>query len=177
MSRTIRMPGKSELPDGPHRRVVAELYDWYREAVRPTLQELDDAIRADQNKSGTASKETIRRMLKAEGVPQWWYTVEAVFEALCERTSYLPDAETEITPPWGGPRIRTTFRRHLNGLRKRCRVRGASRTFVSVRTARFPGTRRPVDGRFIFCRRSGSVRWSGDVLVAGARARVGAVAL
>ncbi|WP_459160154.1 hypothetical protein [Salinifilum ghardaiensis] len=60
------------------------MHRWYSVAGRPTLRELAAAIRADHDHEGTASEETIRRILKGLTVPRW-PTVKAVLEELCRR--------------------------------------------------------------------------------------------
>ena len=79
MARSLRMPSLQVLPNGPRRRFVDELHEYYRAAKRPTLREVSELIRNDDELRGTASKETIRRMLLGEVVPASWHTVNAVF--------------------------------------------------------------------------------------------------
>jgi hypothetical protein len=45
---------------------------YYREAGRPTLREIGDVIAGRDDLAGTASKETIRRMLQGISVPAQW---------------------------------------------------------------------------------------------------------
>ncbi len=81
MVRTVRMPSEADLPPGTVRDLVELLFYFYRAARRPTLRKISDTIR-DGDFDGTASPETIRRMLHGTTVPAW-PTVEAVFEILC----------------------------------------------------------------------------------------------
>jgi hypothetical protein len=92
MARIMRMPPKSDLPDGPHREFVEELRRYYRIAGRPSLREVSRAIegRADL-KEVTASQETVRRMLKGMVLPTDWDRVYAVFFVLCEMGKINPD--------------------------------------------------------------------------------------
>ena len=94
MARIMRMPPKSDLPDGPHREFVEELRRYYRAAGRPSLREVSRAIegRADL-KEVTASQETVRRMLKGMVLPTDWDRVYAVFFVLCEMGNIDPDAD------------------------------------------------------------------------------------
>jgi hypothetical protein len=83
MAPRIRMPSEDDLPDGPRRELVEELFVYYREAGRPTLRSISDYIASRDDLAGTASKETIRRMLQGISVPAQWETAHAVFLALC----------------------------------------------------------------------------------------------
>ena len=100
MARIMRMPPKSELPDGPHREFVGELRRYYRAAGRPSLRQVSRAIegRADL-KEVTASQETVRRLLQGMVLPTNWDRVYAVFFVLCEMGDIDPGAER-----WSGPR-------------------------------------------------------------------------
>lgn len=92
MPRSIRMPSLAELPDGPRRKFVVELFEYFRAARRPPLREISDRITANDELAGTASRETIRRMLSGAGVPARWDTVHAVFLVLCELANIKPEA-------------------------------------------------------------------------------------
>lgn len=94
MPSIIRMPTKRELPEGPRRRFVEELHDHYRAARRPALRVISDRIKEradDLELAGTASRETIRRMLLGATVPANWETVNAVFLILCEIANRNPN--------------------------------------------------------------------------------------
>jgi hypothetical protein len=92
MPRTLRMPTTQQLPDGPHRRFVEELFMHYREAGRPTLREITGWIKKHQDDlRGTASTETVRRILSGAVLPRNWLTVETILQALCG----LADRSTE----------------------------------------------------------------------------------
>ncbi|MBV9382046.1 MAG: hypothetical protein JOY82_07720 [Streptosporangiaceae bacterium] len=75
------MPGEAELPPGTVRDFVGLLFFFYRQAHRPTLREISDWIEKS-GLPGTASTETIRKMLRGMTVPAHWETVRAVLEAL-----------------------------------------------------------------------------------------------
>ncbi|MER6831982.1 hypothetical protein ABT352_38750 [Streptosporangium sp. NPDC000563] len=86
----IRMPSLDEVPDGPHRRLLEELHYMYRQAGRPVLR----AIVAQANRmdlEGTASQETIRRVLKGLSVPGRWPTMWAIYAPLCVLANIDPD--------------------------------------------------------------------------------------
>ena len=102
MARIMRMPPKSELPDGPHRNFVEELRRYYRAAGRPPLRQVSRAIegRADL-KEVTASQETVRRMLRGMVIPTDWDRVYAVFFVFCEMANIDPEAER-----WGRQQFR-----------------------------------------------------------------------
>jgi hypothetical protein len=93
MAPRIRMPSTSDLPEGPRRVLVAQLFAYYRDAGRPTLREISDAIAGRDDLAGTASRETIRRMLLGISVPAQWETAHAVFLALCQLADYDPDEQ------------------------------------------------------------------------------------
>ncbi len=92
MARIMRMPPKSDLPDGPHREFVEELRRYYRAAGRPSLRQVSRAIEGRTDlKEVTASQETVRRMLKGMVLPTDWDRVYAVFFVLCEMGKINPD--------------------------------------------------------------------------------------
>jgi hypothetical protein len=93
VARTLRMPSEAELPKGTVRDFVAVLFELYREAHRPTLRKISDAIRRRDDLSGTASTETIRRMLRGDTVPAHWEAVDAVLMVFCEMAGSNPDFE------------------------------------------------------------------------------------
>jgi hypothetical protein len=86
------MPDEGELPDGAVREFVGLLFFFYRQARRPTLREISDGIRRSEL-PGTASTETIRRMLRGKTVPANWTTVEAVLVVLSELAGRTADAQ------------------------------------------------------------------------------------
>jgi hypothetical protein len=92
MARTMRIPSEADLPTGTVRDFVELLFNFYRSARRPTLREISDRIRKSEL-PGTASTETIRRMLHGTTVPAHWETVEAVLEVLCDVAGTNPDGE------------------------------------------------------------------------------------
>ena len=89
MARTVRMPSEADLPPGTVRDLVELMFYFYRVARRPTLRKISDTIR-NGDYHGTASPETIRRMLHGTTVPAW-PTVEAVFEVLCDLGTVDPN--------------------------------------------------------------------------------------
>lgn len=113
MARRVRMPTEEQLPSGSRRRFVSELFERYREADRPSLREISDAIAGREDRRGTASPETVRRMLNGTTVPGW-RTVEAVLVALCDLAGTDPDNEYYDSEDIN--REATTFRRELKYL-------------------------------------------------------------
>jgi hypothetical protein len=92
----LRMPTKIQMPEGPHRAFVEELFMYYREAGRPPLRTISDWIRnnADEkNLKGTASTETIRRVLTGITIPRIWPTVDTILEALCGIAGRSPNED------------------------------------------------------------------------------------
>ncbi len=90
MPRPLRMPSLAELRKGSRREFVEELFMYFRAARRPALREISDRIAGNDGLAGTASRETIRRMLNGTGIPTHWETVNAVFLALCELAEIDP---------------------------------------------------------------------------------------
>ena len=93
MPKTLKMPSQAELPDGPWRDFVEALFHYYREANRPDLRAIAEAVNrlSDNHRPGTASRETIRQMLRGRTVPRQWFTAETAFRALCELADIRPD--------------------------------------------------------------------------------------
>lgn len=90
MARVMRMPSEAELPPGTVRDFVEVLHVLYRDARRPALRKISTAIERADGIRGTASTETIRRMLHGSTVPAQWETVEAVLLAFCVLASIDP---------------------------------------------------------------------------------------
>jgi hypothetical protein len=87
----MRMPDEGALPSGAVRDFVWLLFHFYRQAHRPTLREISDRIKKS-DLPGTASTETIRRMLHGTTVPAHWGTVDAVLVVLSELAGKSPDS-------------------------------------------------------------------------------------
>lgn len=95
MARTIPMPSKAELPEGPRRDFVQELRRYYRAAGRPPLRQISTAIErhADPEISKvTASAETVRRMITGKVLPVERDRVRSVFIVFCELGGIDPEA-------------------------------------------------------------------------------------
>jgi len=91
MARTIPMPSKSQLPDGPRRDFVLELRRYWRAAGRPALRKVSRAIEGRTDlKEVTASQETVRRMLTGMVISTERDRVYAVFRVLCEMAEVDP---------------------------------------------------------------------------------------
>ncbi len=90
MARAMRMPTSNELPNGPVRNFVEALHMLYRQARRPSLRRIG-AEAGRSGAGGTASTETIRRMLHGDTIPSNWGTVEAVLLGLCNIAGKNPD--------------------------------------------------------------------------------------
>jgi hypothetical protein len=83
------MPHEDDLPPGPVRDFVELLVWLYQKARCPSLREISDAIRKS-DLPGTASTETVRRMLNGTTVPRRWQIVEAVYLVLCDLAQLSP---------------------------------------------------------------------------------------
>lgn len=102
MPRYIRMLGEDELPEGPRRDLVSKLQDYYEKAGLRPVQEISDKCQElterDERLRGTASRETVRRMLSGSSVltsVPHWENVELVYRALCDFAGQDPDASYE----------------------------------------------------------------------------------
>lgn len=63
----------------------------YGQAGRPVLRVITKQAET-MNLAGTASQETLRRVLKGLSVPERWETMYAVYAPLCELAGVDPDA-------------------------------------------------------------------------------------
>lgn len=84
----LMLPREAQLPKGPRRDYVEELFLHYREAGRPTLRAISAWIdeknaNVDTELGASASIETIRRVMTGVVIPRNWKTVQAIFLALC----------------------------------------------------------------------------------------------
>ena len=73
-----------------------QLFAYYREAGRPTLRAIAQWIRGhgeDRALRGTASTETIRRIMHGDLVPRNWPVVETLLEALCDLAGRSSDEQ------------------------------------------------------------------------------------
>jgi hypothetical protein len=91
VAQVLRMPSKAELPNKFARDFVEQLFSLYRDAHRPPLRTISRAISDSSDLPGTASTETIRRILRGLTVPAHWDTVYAVFAGLCQLANVSPD--------------------------------------------------------------------------------------
>lgn len=87
--RVIAMPDLDVVPLGPHREFLESLHQHYRQASRPQLRLLSETI-AKRDLAGMPSRETIRRLLRGETIPEW-LTVHAVINILCEFAGHTFD--------------------------------------------------------------------------------------
>ncbi len=119
MPKALRMPSKSELPDGPRREFVEELFIHFREAGRPTLRAIAKWIEdnADgRDLRGTASTETIRRVLAGAVIPRSWYTVETILEALCSLASRSTDEDRWPDDDWSNCTFKDELKKRWNAV-------------------------------------------------------------
>ncbi len=99
MARSLRMPTSSEVPSPEVRSFVEVLFNLYRQARRPPLRRISAEIeRSDAH--GTASPETIRRVLRGITVPSTWETAEAVLIGLCRIIGLSPEDQAEEESEW-----------------------------------------------------------------------------
>jgi hypothetical protein len=69
----MRMPSEADLPRGTRRDFVEVLFTIYRAADRPALHKISSTIARLDNCPGTASTETIRRMLLPDLAHVRWF--------------------------------------------------------------------------------------------------------
>ncbi|MEU5859210.1 hypothetical protein ABZ799_28190 [Nocardiopsis dassonvillei] len=89
MPRPLRLPSLEDLPRGPRREFVEHLFTLYGLAGRPPLHEISQAITKDANLPGTASRETVRRIMVGETLSTW-NNVKSLFLVLCEMAGVDP---------------------------------------------------------------------------------------
>lgn len=98
MVQVLRKPQESSL--SPARwEFVKELWFHHEAAGRPKLDLIMQGIKVFNEMhetGGTASTETIRKMLKGETVPVEWSRVRATLYALCEMAGTDPTKPTEV---------------------------------------------------------------------------------
>ncbi|GIF01570.1 hypothetical protein [Paractinoplanes rishiriensis] len=87
------MPSPDVVPPRTKRReFVEEIFRLYRAAGSPPLREIEEWIRGNDELKGTASTETIRRILRGH-VPPRWHTVEAIALAFFAMSDLQADEE------------------------------------------------------------------------------------
>lgn len=90
MPQMLRMPSEDELPRGPKRAFVGELYTYFRAAGRPSPASIAAAVAQTHDPASvTVSRETVRRLLKGE-TTSTWPKVKAVHEVLCHMADHDP---------------------------------------------------------------------------------------
>ncbi len=90
MPQILRMPSEDELPHGPKRIFVSELFTYFRAAGRPSPASIAAAAsRGPQPARVTVSRETVRRLLKGE-TTSTWPKVRAVHDVLCQMADRDP---------------------------------------------------------------------------------------
>jgi hypothetical protein len=67
MGQIIRMPTEDEVRSGVLEDFMTVMFHLYKSAHRPTLRAISKAIEDNGELAGTASPETIRRMLRGDG--------------------------------------------------------------------------------------------------------------
>jgi hypothetical protein len=93
MARPLRLPSVEDLPRGPRREFVEHLFTLYGSAGRPPLHEISQAIADDADLPGTASRETVRRVMAGETLSTW-NNVKSLFLVLCKMAGEDP------SEPW-----------------------------------------------------------------------------
>lgn len=109
MPRAIHMPS---MAPGARRDYVENLFTYFRHANRPTLEQIAERLRNRQDLAGTVSKETLRKTLRGQTVPQRWENAQALFVVLCELAKIELD-EAMGVDPWGGPTHEEHYRQRV----------------------------------------------------------------
>jgi hypothetical protein len=84
------MPSEVVVPPGAHRELLKELFHKYGCAGRPCLREIVAQARG-MDLDGTASQETVRRVMKGGQLPRQWGTMYAVYAPLCALANVDPE--------------------------------------------------------------------------------------
>ena len=92
----MRFPSEAELPPGTTRDFARLLFRLYQAAHRPALRDVSEAIRRNDHLRGTASPETIRRMLLGITIPVRWAIVEAVYLTFCDLAGEDPEEQRRL---------------------------------------------------------------------------------
>src|SRR3954451_13348434 len=85
-------PAPTSCPSAPSAGSSWRRCSGYRAAGSPALREIEEWIRANDDLKGTASTETIRRILRGH-VPPRWSTVEAIALAFFAMSDLEPGEE------------------------------------------------------------------------------------
>ncbi|WP_194903739.1 hypothetical protein [Catenulispora rubra] len=107
---------KPEMAPGPGRDFVEVLFALYDLALRPSARKIADKIK-EMAPRGTASYETVRRMLNGTIVNSSLTTVEAVVLALCDIAGCDPSEEVTVMTGWT-PVVSTRMEAILNAWRR-----------------------------------------------------------
>ncbi len=99
MSRSLRMPTLSEVQSQAVLSFVEVLFNLYRQARRPSVRRISAEVERSEA-HGTASPETVRRVLRGITVPSNWETAEAVLFGLCRIVGVSPDDQYEEDQEW-----------------------------------------------------------------------------
>jgi len=99
-----RLAKPTDVPEW-RRPFIDMLWRFFIAADRPSTQRVTETIEAldDDQRRGTANRETIRRHLRAESIGSWG-TVEVIFLALCKMADIDPhDEEGDEGDRWNPP--------------------------------------------------------------------------
>lgn len=102
MPAVLRFPSTRQLPAGRRRDFAEHMFDIYKQAGRPPLRVIDAKLESMDHLEGTASKETVRRVLTGQVVPPRWATVDAIISGLCALAGLDPDGPRWADDEWNG---------------------------------------------------------------------------
>lgn len=90
----IPMPDEGQVPVGPHRDLLLELHDLYKQAGQPGARRISESVREAELKD-LVSHQTVSSMLKGDNVPRWT-KLEAVVTVLARWSVEQPDVRATV---------------------------------------------------------------------------------
>ncbi|WP_406294372.1 hypothetical protein OG948_05905 [Embleya sp. NBC_00888] len=89
----IQMPSTSDVPDGPHRRLLLAVHQLYMDAGSPGIHRTSRSIRARDDLHDTISHEAISKILRGKVIPQRWHKLEALLRQYLDESVDRPGPE------------------------------------------------------------------------------------
>ncbi|SPF04392.1 hypothetical protein SMA5143A_5190 [Streptomyces sp. MA5143a] len=90
----IPMPDEGQVPVGPHRDLLLELHDLYKQAGQPGARRISESVREAELKD-LVSHQTVSSMLKGDNIPRWT-KLEAVVTVLAQWSVERPDVRAAV---------------------------------------------------------------------------------
>lgn len=89
----IPMPSTSDVPDGPHRRLLLAVHQLYMDAGSPGIHHTSRSIRARNDLHDTISHEAISKILRGAVKPRRWQKLEALLRQYLDWSVHRPSPE------------------------------------------------------------------------------------